>query len=121
MAIAANHERLYFISLACCKVAKQCAKQTPQQAGILALEAGILNTMGRFEMAQSLAQAAVKESRGYNAQAYVQGATAFFRLEKFDDALNLLQKGLDYIQDARRDELEALRVRIQDRVSENVH
>ena len=115
MAISANHEGLHFPALGCCKVARSCTRNPTRLGGIYALEAGVLNRMRRYREAEESARSAVSASRGYNSQAYLQGATALVHLQKPDAARLLLDEGLGLIQDSRSHALEALRKQIEAR------
>lgn len=78
-------------ALNCCDVALLHTKDATRKGGLLAMKAGILNRLGKFDDAAQAAKLAIEASN--NPQGYIQGAAALKRLNKPEEVIGLLEKG----------------------------
>lgn len=76
----------------CCDGALLHAIDDNRKGGVLALKAGVLNKLQRYEEAAQCAMLAI-EASSRNPQGYLQGAAALRALKKDDEAIAMLEAG----------------------------
>lgn len=80
-------------ALQCCDAALQHVMDDSRKGGLLGLKAGVLVKMKRYDDAVAAANLAIEASQ--NAQGYLQGATALRLAGKKDEAVAMLEAGVE--------------------------